>query len=662
MTLFLMALGCLFAAAAASLAGPGRVFAGRLALAGIFSGCALGLVAALQALAGGAVSAYELPWSLPGGRLSVGMDALTAWFLLPVFGLGGLSAIHGAASGTSGRGRGHWAAYALLLAGMAIALTARNAVLFLAAWEGMALASFVLVAEDSKRPGVQEASWIYLVASQLGAACLILFFVLASSAAGDFSFAEIGSYVSDGRAFSGRTAYLLLALAFVGFGTKAGLVPFHVWLPEAHPAAPSHVSALMSGAMIKTGLYGLVRLATWLPASGPGAELFENLGWTLLVVGIVSGVVGVLFALAQHDLKRLLAYSSVENIGIIALAIGLALIARAHGAPGLAAVAMAGGLLHVAYHAAFKGLLFLGAGSLIQATDEHEMDRMGGLLRRMPWTAGTFVIGAAAICAIPPFSGFASEFLAYLSALSAGTGSDQLLAFAGIAAVGSLALMGALAVATFVKVVGIALLGQPRTKASAEAVEMAPMGRVAPVALALVCAAGGIALPWLLPALTAPVRALIPAADLAGTAASARGASLVCAGLVALAAMWLALRWLLLRNRERAVSLTWDCGFDEPAPRMQYTASSFAQPLLAVFARIVPVHSRYEEPSGYFPDQGKFTSHTPAMFSERLYRPAFAWAESLLGRLRILQHGQLHWYVLYVAAILAILLVWKLPG
>ena len=275
----------------------------------------------------------------------------------------------------------------------------------------MSLASFFLVMFDDEKESVRRAGWIYLVAMHLGTAFLLAMFLLLGQ---ERRLAGFRAALGRARRRSG----VLFLLAVVGFGTKAGFIPLHVWLPEAHPAAPSHVSAVMSGVMIKTGIYGLLRMLTLL---GPPPAWW---GWTLLGIGVVSGVLGVLFALAQHDLKRLLAYHSVENIGIIALGLGVGLLGISYGNPTMAALGFAGGLLHVVNHAVFKSLLFLGAGSVLHATGTGEIDRLGGLLKRMPVTGATFLVGAAAISGLPPLNGFVSEFLIYLGAL-AGLGSRR---------------------------------------------------------------------------------------------------------------------------------------------------------------------------------------------------------------------------------------------
>jgi formate hydrogenlyase subunit 3/multisubunit Na+/H+ antiporter MnhD subunit len=451
-------------------------------------------------------------------------------------------------------------------------------------------------------------------------------------------------------------------LAVVGFGTKAGFVPLHVWLPEAHPAAPSHVSAVMSGVMIKTGIYGLVRLLVLL---GPPAAWW---GWLLVGIGVTSGILGVLFALAQHDLKRLLAYHSVENIGIITLGLGLGTVGLAAGMPALAAFGFGGGLLHVLNHALFKGLLFLGAGCVLHAAGTRELDRLGGLLRRMPWTGACFLVGAAAISGLPPLNGFVSEFLIYLGAFRGAldaTGAVTVIVTA-LATIGALALIGGLAAACFTKAFGIVFLGEPRTAAAEAAHEAGPAMRWPMVGLAAACVAIGlfpaVAIRVVLPSLRLLTREFAPLAAAAlaemghsvGTIGA--GALLLVAG-ICLAAL---VRRRLFRGRAVETTVTWDCGYARPTARMQYTASSFAQPLTSLFRLILRTETHARPLAGVFPREAALVTETPDAFREAFFRPAFAAIGRTLERFRLLQHGRIQLYVLYVVITLIALIAWKL--
>src|SRR5208337_3084062 len=340
---------------------------------GILIGCMCGIVPAVRVVLGEPSQSIRMAWDVPYGSLFLELDPLSGFFLIPVFVLCALAAIYGAEYLEAYRGKKAlappWFFFNLLVASMVVVILARNGVLFLMAWEMMALSSFFLVTFEDEKESTRQAGWTYLVASHIGTAFLLVLFVLLGRANGSLDFDRFS-------ASSG--APLMFVPALVGFGTKAGFIPLHVWLPEAHPAAPSHVSAVMSAVMIKTGIYGLLRILTFL---GPPQAWW---GWVLCVVGLTSGILGVLLALAQHDLKRLLAYHSVENIGIIALGLGVGILGVSRRSTMLTVLGFGGGLLHVQNHALFKGLLFLGAGSVLHGAGTREIDHLGGLTKRMP--------------------------------------------------------------------------------------------------------------------------------------------------------------------------------------------------------------------------------------------------------------------------------------
>jgi formate hydrogenlyase subunit 3/multisubunit Na+/H+ antiporter MnhD subunit len=570
------------------------------------------------------------------------------------------------------RGLGaHWLFYCALAASMAMVVLSRNAVLFLVSWEIMSLSSWLLVTFEHEREEVRSAGITYLVATQIGTAfLLVMFLLLGAGAPGGADAAAAGTigpaagtldfagFFSPGRPAGLATAIFLLSLA--GFGTKAGIVPLHVWLPEAHPAAPSHVSAVMSGVMIKTGIYGILRMLTFMGA--PPAWW----GWVLLLTGCVSAIVGVLFALAQHDIKRLLAYHSVENIGIICAGIGIGLLGVSYQAPVVAVLGFSGGILHVLNHALFKGMLFLGAGAASESAGTREIDRLGGLLRRMPVTGGSFLIGSVAICGLPPLNGFVSELLVIVGAFTAVTLPFTAGAAAGALAIGSLALVSGLAVACFTKAFGIVFLGEPRTAAAARAAERGPVMTAPLLLLAAVCVGIGAA-GWLLVPALAPLAAGmagLPMEAAAGILERMRSslfvATLAAAGLAAVVAALTGLRIGLQRRRPAASALTWDCGYALPSTRMQYTSSSFAQPLVGMFRRLLATRTHAPDLVAPFPAPAAFSTHTPDAFSTAVFQPGLRGAASLFSRLRWLQHGRLQLYVLYIAAALVILLAWRL--
>jgi formate hydrogenlyase subunit 3/multisubunit Na+/H+ antiporter MnhD subunit len=539
---------------------------------------------------------------------------------------------------------------------MMLVLLARNAVLFLIAWELMALASFFLVTFEHERESVREAGWIYFVATHLGTAFLLAFFLLLARDTGSMDFTV---WAEKGVQAQGLASILFL-LAIIGFGTKAGFMPLHVWLPEAHPAAPSHVSALMSGVMIKTGIYGLLRALTFLGAPPMWW------GWGLIAIGLSSGVLGVLFALAQHDLKRLLAYHSVENIGIIALGLGAGLLGMSTGSSMLIVLGFGGGLLHVVNHALFKGLLFLGAGAVLHGTGTLEIDHLGGLLKRMPWTAATFLIGAVAISGLPPLNGFVSEFLIFLGAFKGGVSAGGAIAVPLFALVAGLALIGGLAAACFTKAFGIVFLGEPRSEQVSHAHEVDWTMRLPMLILAAGCVLIGLFAPVAVRSLEMVLKGITKLQPVVVTESLATATSpltWIMMGAVAFLALLTALVLLrrgLLARRRAETDVTWGCGYAQPTSRMQYTASSFAQPLTDLFGPLLGTKKKISSPRGIFPAEAALKTTTPDISSEEMYRPLFGRINEWLSQLRWVQHGKVQLYVLYIAVTLIVLLVWEL--
>jgi len=615
-------------------------------------GCGLLGLAVARVLAGGLTASVSWSWSMPGGRFSLGLDPLSAIFLIPILVLGSLSAVYalGYLEDTgSPVARGlHWLWFDLLIASMALVVLAENGVLFLLAWEGMAISSYFLVNEEFERKEVRAAGFTYLVATHLGTAALLVLFTVLGVQAGSFEFSTWHA----GPAHAG----MLFLLALVGFGSKAGIAPLHVWLPEAHPSAPSHVSAVMSGAMIKTGIYGLLRFLAFL---GPPSAWWGHL---LIALGLLSGLLGVLFALAQHDLKRLLAYHSVENIGIILLGVGLGVLGWATHANALAVLGFGGALLHVVNHALFKGLLFLGAGSVLHATGTREMDHLGGLLQRMPWTGLCFLVGAAAICALPPLNGFASEFLIYMGALH-GTGAASIaVASTTTLSMALLALIGGLAVACFTKAVGSVFLGVDRGPHAARAHEVTAAMRWPMAVLAGACVAVGLFAGPLVRTLPGAIHSVarlplgVATRELAPVADSLVSIAELGVGVAAAALLFVLLRRVLLRHRPIRREPTWGCGYANPTARMQYTSSSFAQPLVDLVSPLLRTQRREPQLVGLFPVKSSFSSETPDLFRRSLFDPIFRAVARAARLARGLQSGSTHLYVFYMVLTLAALL------
>ena len=627
----------------------------RLSTGLLLAAAATGLGGAGLALAG-QEAAWTGGWSAPLASLSLRLDPLSALFLVPILALPALASVYGLGYWPQAE-RGAQAirlqlCLGLVTGAMALVCVAANALLFLAAWEVMALAGFLLVFTEHEKPEVQRAAFVYLAAAHAGNLALFALFALLGRLAGSYEFAAMAGL--DG---GGPLAGWAFGLALLGFGMKAGLVPLHFWLPGAHAAAPSHVSAIMSGVLLKTGLYGILRVTGLFQAIPPAW------GGVLLAAGAASAILGVAFALAQHDLKRLLAYHSVENVGIIAMGAGLALLGRATGHPALVALGFAGAVLHVINHATFKALLFLGAGAVHHATGTRELDQLGGLSRAMPITAALFLVGAAAISGLPPLNGFASEWLVFLASFGAVTGrGPSALPLAGLAAP-ALALVGGLAAACFAKVVGVAFLGQPRSPRAALGHEP-PRTMLAPMALlAAACAVIGLLPGAWLPGLVraAAAWASLPAEALIGPAAeAAQGAwrvSLVALALLAAAGL---LAWWRRRRLGAAqpAAPTWGCGYARPTPRMQYTGSSFAAMLVLRFGWVFFPRIRVEPPTGLFPRRAAFDSHVPDTILDLAIVPALRSGVRSADRLRAQFGGRVQAKVVLLLAGVLGLLAW----
>ena len=635
-------------ARAASLLGAGSAVAAALA----------GLTDALRHLLGVSAVSLRWPWAVPFGEFHLGIDPLSGLFLVMLYVVAALAAVYGTGylrdyAGRFAVGRS-WFFFNLLVASLAVVFTARNGVLFLAAWEVMSLASFALVVFEHTDERVRRAGWLYLIAAHVGMAFLLAFFLIGALQSGGM---DVTGW-SWGRWMSPAMANTLFVLAVIGFGTKAGFMPLHIWLPEAHPAAPSHVSALMSGVLIKAGVYGLVRALSWFGA--------PPLWWgcTLIALGLASGVAGLLYAMAQSDLKRLLAYSSVENVGIITVGLGVGLVGASLKAPLIAALGYGGALLHALNHSLYKSLLFLAAGSIRHAAGTLNLNRLGGLLKAMPWTGAAFFAGALAISGLPPLNGFVSEFLLLFAGLKGAVTLPPAGAVPLLAAAGGLALIAGLAVATFANAFGMAFLGLPRTPAHAH--EGGWSMRLPPILLATACALLALGAPAVVQAVGGAVRAAFVAQADIGPAEAAPAIESVTAllagglALAVLTALAYALRALRVRRHAPASSPTWDCGYARPAPSMQYTAASFADPILSLFRHLVRRRISLQPPQGPFPAAAAQSTEAPDLFHARLFRPGMDLIASGLGRFRWIQHGRMHLYVLYVAVAVVAVLVWSL--
>jgi hydrogenase-4 component B len=645
----------------------------------IVFGSSLMTVASLAAVAAGIwtvsgnmVSRVILPLGLPDLPFHIRLDQLSGFFLVvigllssfvSIYSLGYLKGYLGLRPVTS-----LIVFSALFLAGMLLVVLADDAFFFLIAWEMMAASSYYLVLFEDERVENRRAAFLYLVVAHVGAIAILLSFgVMAGLATG---FTGFQSYTFDAMRETDLPAGLAsvaFLLAFFGFSAKAGVIPLHVWLPEAHPVAPSNVSALMSGVMLKTAIYGIVRVVF---------DLIGDFPWwwgaLVLVFGLVSAVLGVLYALMQHDLKRLLAYHSVENIGIILIGIGLAMIFTSFDLPLLAALALIAGLYHTLNHALFKGLLFMGAGAILHATHERNMEEMGGLIRFMPWTAVFFLVGCISISALPPFNGFVSEWLTYQAfLLSPGLPSPLLNLLIPLGAA-LLALTSALAAACFVKAFGVTFLGHRRGHHHGIVHEAGWSMRIGMMLASLSCLALGV-LPTVVIQWMDPLAEMLVGGTIAASASgfgwmwltpiaaerASYSAPIAFLGILAVVVV----TYVVLHARPGAIHRAplWDCGFERVTSRMQYTATSFAMPLRRIFGYLFSIKEHVRQlPSAThpaFPERLHYHLRVRDRFWMWIYQPvvdASFWLSRRIGRM---QHGRIQIYLIYSFVTILVLLI-----
>jgi hydrogenase-4 component B len=672
--LAIMAAGYAAGASAALIAPASPRLAVRLGHLGLLVGAAAGAGLAVDVLVGPASEPVRvaLPALFPWAQLSLSVDPLSAFFLLVVSVVAAAAALYGPAylrahTGDASRASAgaHVLALNVFVGCMAFLCCAGDALTFLLLWEGMTVASYALVVSETRSDASVQAGLLYIVMAHLGTALLsFAFLVLAERGHGmDFDSLRAGA---SGLSTTWRSGLFFLALA--GFGVKAGVVPLHVWLPHAHPAAPSHVSALMSGVMLKVAIYGMLRFAFDLLAPTTGV-LPPAWGWSVLALGTVSAVIGVLHALQQHDLKRLLAFHSVENVGIILMGAGLAMLLPR--GP-LAVLALAAALLHTLNHATFKGLLFLGAGGVLARTHVRNMEELGGLARRMPTTAWLFLLGAVAISALPPLNGFVSEWMTFQALLGGGAALGGAGGLASVFAASMLALTGGLAAACFVKAFGVTFLGRPRSP-HAEAAHEVPASMIAGMLLlAAACVLLGVVPGYALALLDRPTAALLGGpgvtdvvtvhGPLVLSSADGGGASIFTAGValvfVALAAAaWLVRSWP--RAAARRLAPTWTCGM-APTSRFDYSATAFAKPLRMIFALLYrPRRELHTEAprSPYVVERMRYSGEVVDLAEMAVYQRFQRAVTSVSASIRARSTGRIHGYIGFVLATLLVVLM-----
>lgn len=659
--------GAYTAGALLALLAPSQRLARLFTAAGAILGCAGGLGAAGTVL----VSNQPVQAAFPAvvgaaGGIVVGLDRLGSIFLALVAAIGLLAAIYGVTYTAEYEGRRSLRVFGLMfngfLLGMSLVACAANIFTFVLSWELMAITSYFLVMTESENDETRHAGLWYAAMTHFGLVLLLPMFLLLAPAADATTFGDLRI---GGAALPAAARNVVFLLALVAFGSKAGIIPLHVWLPRAHPAAPSHVSALMSGVMIKLGIYGFLRVTLDFLGGGPAWW-----GGLVLIAGSLSALGGVLFALADNDLKRLLAYSSVENVGVIFLGIGAGLVLQSYGLRELALAGFGAALLHTVNHACFKALLFFGAGNVLQRAHTRNMEQMGGLVKGMPYTAALFLVGSAAAAALPPLNGFASEWMVFQALLSGTQIPPPGGAIGTPFAVGVLALTSGLAAACFVKAFGISFLAMPRSTAAANAREAHWSAWSVMGVLAAACLALGLAAPSALSSLQRVI-GVIPS-TIAGAPSGAPSrlwltapggiahVSPLLIALLLLSVIVLATAAVRARGLTVRYADTWGCGRIRQTARMEYTSAAFAEPLRRIFSELyrptedLSVSAHPQSP--YFVRSITFTTQVMPWFETALYDPLTRAVRAVAVRTRRLQAGSVHLYLLYVAAALMIAL------
>lgn len=662
------------------------------ALIGLIScviGCCMGMIAGGMAIFAKQPLQAVFTWTLPyNNSIVYKIDPLSGFFLVFILGICGIAAVYG---------RGYWQKYAheynlgmawfffnTLVLSLAVVVTSANGLLFLVAWEIMSLSSFFLVTFENEKPSVRNAGITYLIATHIGTAFLfVMFWILGHNAFSNMDFAKFQELQ-----LAPEISAAVFICAVIGFGTKAGLMPFHVWLPEAHPAAPSHVSAVMSGVMIKTGIYGILRILTFLTP-----ELWW--GILLIILGVISGVFGVILAFVQKEIKRFLAYHSVENIGIICIGIGLGIIGivlyqtntekdvvrhaeQLKQAIGLIVLGFGGAIFHILNHAIFKSMMFLCAGAVIQQTETGNLNTLGGLLKKMPITGFAFLIGSIALSGLPPLNGFISEFFIYLASFYQIINIHHNPGFAEISSIPlivilGLVLMGGMAMGYYI--FSMIFLGSARTEQSQFAKDpgrsmttaiLTLSGLCVVAVLVIACFGSQILLPIMQTIVPQKIIQAEKTVPIENTMASIIQQNCDLVGQIVLVfAIFLGiliflviLRRLILRDHTITQSVTWDCGYLDPTARIQYTGSSFVQPLADLFASLIHYRKNMNPLTQYFNPNISFSSHTHDFFMQQIYERLFGRIGWIFGKLDWMQHGRLHLYLLYIGATLVLLLVW----
>ena len=603
---------------------------------------------AVQTLSGQFLE-FSFSGSLVTGPVNLRMDALSGWFILIInfvfitgsfYGLFYMKAYEKQKNNLTL----HSIVFILLHTALIGLCVIQNSLVFLIAWEIMALSAFIAVIFEHGKMATLRAGMNYLIHSHVSILFLMFGFIWVALKTGSYDFNSITTYTSQN---SGATGLVLFLCFFIGFGIKAGFVPFHTWLPYAHPAAPAHISGIMSGVMIKIGIFGIFRMITLIKTD------YYTIGLVILAFSVVSGLYGVMLAILQHNLKKLLAYHSIENIGIIGMGIGIGCIGLGTGNYLLASLGFAGGLLHTLNHALFKSLLFYTAGNVYQATHTLHIDHLGGLIKKMPQTALLFLIAAIAICGIPPFNGFISEFIIYSGFYYWMQGSLIGPLMTIIFSVLALVLIGGLALLCFTKAFGIVFLGNPRQKFDHEVKEVSFSQLLPLYLIAFLVVFIGVFPQIFMNALSQPVNLLAGLPTISDipfpekTMELLQPVTWVTWIFILISLAVFGIRKLVIQNRKTSVEPTWGCGYIAPTVKLQYTAGSFVRPYSKLFRPFLLSSKTQKDVEGLFPSGGSYETHIYDRIEKYLIDNPIAAYKSLLGKFLFLQNGKLQFYILY---------------
>lgn len=633
---------------------------GIITVAAVIAIAILSSILSFHSLAGEIVE-YIFQGSIVTGKIPVRIDALSGWFILIInftfitgafYGLQYMKAYRSQKSNLSL----HCISYILVQSSLIAICSLQNTIAFLIAWEVMALSSFTLIIFEHYKRATLNAGINFLIQSHICIMFLTLGFIWVALRTNSYDFKAITLFSTTNSLGSGLALFLCF---FIGFAIKAGFVPFHTWLPYAHPAAPSHVSGIMSGVIIKIGIYGILRMLLVIKSD------YLIIGYIILFISIISGIYGVMLAIIQHNLKRLLAYHSIENIGIIGMGIGIGCIGIGKGNHLLTILGFAGALLHTLNHSLFKSLLFYGAGNVYQSTHTMDIEKLGGLVKRMPHTTLLFLIAALAICGLPPFNGFVSEFIIYNGLFTGLHGSDKALLSSIVFALFGLALIGGLAMLCFTKAFGAVFLGTGRSDLQHTTVE-ATFGKLIPMyAVVMLIIVIGLFPKTFVMALSEPLNLFthLTANNISGEIIPITGTmsmiGLCSAIFLGLTGLIFFVRKRITSNKPQTVNVTWGCGYIAPTPKMQYTASSFIRAYRKLAEPLFSIHKNKKEITGVFPKTGGQETHPYDKIEEKFIDHPLLLLKKFFNRFTFLQNGNLQFYILY--GMVFILLVLAIP-